>query len=509
MNRTAALRCLAAAIAVLAVLALGLFHQPFYPRTWLDEGFALQGAMNLARHRTYAMKSAEGFRVLDVPLIANGPGIVVPISLAFNVFGVGLLQARLVMVVYLVGASAAFFTVGRRLFGVPAALVSVFLLLALPREGFLFLGRQTLGNVPALAYFLCGYLLWLISLENDRLVYPASAGILWGAAMMTKGQYWLVLPALALLAVADQFHLRQIGFKKVGTAFVTALGCLGIWYVAQVLIVGWEDYGEHFRAVGATASLSVFAMRPARIPGSVWYLVRSGILPVAAPGLLYAFWRCWKRDRRCAGQMLLLAFSLVWLAWYVLVSVGWHRYAFAPYAASCILTGGFVIEAIRGLRAKLPIAGHWRVGTIWRWCAALLLLVGLVATGLALSNQIRRIVASPIVSAQDFARYLDANIESGALVESWEWELDALVDLTYHHPTNDWVDRKTAVLQFGDKEPQEGYPLLSYEPDYLIDGPFSKWTGLYAQSIDAGCCTLVRTNGPYDLYELGAGETGD
>ena len=71
-------------------------------------------------------------RILDQPLVANGPGVVLPVAAVFAVFGVGLLQARLLMAIYFVVAAMTFFAVAKRLHGVPAALVSSFLLVALP-----------------------------------------------------------------------------------------------------------------------------------------------------------------------------------------------------------------------------------------------------------------------------------------------------------------------------------------------------------------------------------------
>lgn len=83
------LRRLLVVPAFFSLLALGIYNQPYYPVTWFDEGLALQGALNLVNHGQYAMRSVEGFRTLDQPLIANGPGLIVPMAVLFKVFGVG------------------------------------------------------------------------------------------------------------------------------------------------------------------------------------------------------------------------------------------------------------------------------------------------------------------------------------------------------------------------------------------------------------------------------------
>lgn len=128
---------------------------------------------------------------------------------------------------------------------------------------------------------------------------------------------------------------------------------------------------------------------------------------------------------------------------------------------------------------------------------ALIFLLGLAG----LIQQIKRVATEPDRSAHVFANYLVENLSSDVVIESWEWEIDALADLTYHHPTNVWVDRYTAVLQFGER--LEGkYEPGAFQPDFLVDGYFSKWTGIYKEYLDSGCCTLVFSYGIYDLYEI-------
>ena len=54
---------LASLAGVILIVVLAVYHQPYYPATWLDEGFVLQGAINLVRYAQYAMRSVEGFRI--------------------------------------------------------------------------------------------------------------------------------------------------------------------------------------------------------------------------------------------------------------------------------------------------------------------------------------------------------------------------------------------------------------------------------------------------------------
>ncbi|MFN3762806.1 MAG: glycosyl transferase, partial [Anaerolineae bacterium] len=92
-----------AALAVAVVLFLALYHLRDYPLTWFDEGSHLHVPKTLVRFGVYADYSSEGFRYYG-PTIGVGPTVMLPIAAAFKLFGIGLLQARLVMVLYLLAA---------------------------------------------------------------------------------------------------------------------------------------------------------------------------------------------------------------------------------------------------------------------------------------------------------------------------------------------------------------------------------------------------------------------
>lgn len=327
------------------IVWLVLYHQPYYPATWIDEGFVMQGAINLVRHGQYAMRSLEEFRVLDQPLIANGPGIVLPIAGSFLLFGIGLMQARIVVFIYFVVATLAFFLLARRLFGLVAACISLFLLFAVPQEGFLFYGRQALGNVPALGYFLVGYLLWLTGLERARWLYVVGAGVLFGLAIITKGQHNLLIPAFFAVALLDWLYFKAIGIKNIFLVLATVMICVGLWYGIQLLLVGWDNFDQHLEAIRSSSQVTVAAFRPSRILGNLGYLVRSGLVFVVGPGLLWALWTCRYSTLAYRRQGLLIVLVFLWLFWYAFISVGWPRYSFDPYVIGLLFVGKFIVDS--------------------------------------------------------------------------------------------------------------------------------------------------------------------
>jgi hypothetical protein len=195
-------------------------------------------------------------------------------------------------------------------------------------------------------------------------------------------------------------------------------------------------------------------------------------------------------------------FVVAWSAWYVFVSVGWHRYAFEPYSVGLIFCGLAYLKAFQSAVSFRKESGiSWLKYSREFVLVSLLLVSTLWGIWVGL-NQVKRIVLAPEPYPQQFADYLHAHIQPEEVIESWEWEIDALTpDLTYHHPTNELVDRKTAELQFGD-EFNEKYDFFVFNPSYLIDGPFSKWTGMYVEPLANGCCEKVTESGDYTLYKV-------
>ncbi len=495
-------RAILPGVALLLLVGIGLYHQPYYPVTWLDEGFVLQGAMNLEASGQYALRSSEGIRVLDQPLIANGPGVVIPIALTYAFAGPGLMQARVAMVGFLIAAALLFYVLGKRLSGAGAALCGVLLLFAVPSEGFLLYARHALGTIPALVYFCAGYLLWALAVRRERRAAALAAGVLFGLAAITKGQYAIVVAALALMVLWDLVFARSRGIPLSLIVTATAAGVFALWFAVQWATLGTASFVQQLDAIRSSGRVTVAAFEPIRLPGSLWYLVRSGMFFFVGPGWCLAAWNCWKERAAPRPELLIVLLVPLWSVWYAFVSVGWPRYAFEPYAIGLLLTGAAAMSAVRRLRSWRvePVARSARLRVEMLALAAWLLVGGSWAA-VGLGQQVRLVLQAPDTSAQEFAQGLLRATEPDAVIESWEWEIDALAARTYHHPTNAWVDRYTALTQFG-RALTEAYDPAVFRPDYIVDGPFSQRTGIYQAYLESGCCTLAFHTGRYDLYRV-------
>jgi len=115
--------------AVLVVVALFLtVNLGAYPWAAPDEVHHLVVARNIAVHGSYASgHPAGGLRYFD-SFDSVGPAVLGPIALAFEFFGVGLLPARGVMVLFFLGLCLVTYRFGRVVFGPWAGVVAVGLL---------------------------------------------------------------------------------------------------------------------------------------------------------------------------------------------------------------------------------------------------------------------------------------------------------------------------------------------------------------------------------------------
>jgi len=138
--------------ALAGVLVLAVINLTNYPTPWYDEGSHLHVPKAVVTMGQYADYSSDGLRYYG-PTIGVGPTVLLPVAAVFEVAGIGLLPARLVVVAYLLGLMVCFFGLARSLGRERLAWVAAALLLASRGVDLLVYGREVLGEVPA---FFCG-----------------------------------------------------------------------------------------------------------------------------------------------------------------------------------------------------------------------------------------------------------------------------------------------------------------------------------------------------------------
>ena len=142
------------------LILIGSFYNlANYPTIWWDEGIFSEAAANLAQHGRYAFTVQSPNQLNDLDFrISAGPAVILPVALAYKLFGVSLVSGRLVAGAYLVLTFLVLFLGARRLWGSATGLLAV--TLAFLGTDVLYWGRSVLGDIPALGLFLCATLLY-------------------------------------------------------------------------------------------------------------------------------------------------------------------------------------------------------------------------------------------------------------------------------------------------------------------------------------------------------------
>ena len=501
-------RSIVTVISVVAVLFLALYNLTDYPPTWFDEGAHLHVPKTIVRFGVYADYSSEGFRYYG-PTVGVGPTVMLPIAAVFQLFGIGFLQARLVIALYLLAAIYVFYRLARGLGGQRLAWVATALVIASQGVSLLEYGRQVLGEVPGFFFMVAGLALWFAAWERSSWQRLGLVGLLLGLAMVTKSQYLLILaPTLGLAWIANLVYYRTAPQRVFIVPGVVAAVCFAIWQVCMIVYLGPETAGENLRLMREAVSIGAVVFSPDLMEQSVKYLLSldvymGGLVPVLAYGLVLAL----RREREAQRWGTLLVLVAVNLGWYAFASIGWTRYAFPGLAIAALfvarlfhdLTDGFRLNASglwQALRQGQPALREHAL----RWTMLLLLFLMFARPMLASARQ----VVSPGFNATvAMAAYLDEHVSHEVLIETFEPEMGFFTDHNYHFPPRSISVRSTAHASLGGPPAAQYYDFVQTEyPDYVLLGPVGDWAGIYPANVLAEHYRLVTTIGRYELYEI-------
>src|SRR5258708_4804135 len=159
------LRVSAAIAAIAMILFLAFYNLPRYPLTWFDEGSHLHVPKSIVTRGLYADYSSDGPRYFG-PTVGVGPTVMLPIAAAFWAFGVGLLQARLVLALYFLRTISSFYRLARLFCPEQLAWVATGLLITSQGITLLEYWRQVLGEVPGFFFLVFGLALLLGNWEH-------------------------------------------------------------------------------------------------------------------------------------------------------------------------------------------------------------------------------------------------------------------------------------------------------------------------------------------------------
>jgi 4-amino-4-deoxy-L-arabinose transferase-like glycosyltransferase len=472
-----------------------------YPLTWYDEGSHLHVPKTLVLHGVYADYSSEGFRYYG-PSIGVGPTVLLPIAAVFEVAGIGLFQARAVMALYLLAAVIAFARLAGALGGRRLAWAAAALLVSSPGVGLLEYGRQVLGEVPALFFLASGLLVWFRAWDRPGWRRLATAGLLLGLAVVTKTQFFIVLaPTLALAWIGNLLYYRSAPQRVFLVPGVLVALVFAAWQTFVVVGLGPGAASENLALYRAATASAATVFSPALMKRAVgellsWRVYFGWLLPALAYGLALA------RPRGRAGHQwaILLVLVAVNLAWYVLASVSWIRYAFPALAVSSLFVARLFADLTVGFSVDWKALKGEVAGSHTNGLRAALFAVFLFIVAVPLAAAVRRIVAPGFNAPLAMAQHLEAEVPKTALVETWEPELGFLTGHRYHFPPQAFLYQAVSHMWLGAPSPADSYRFVEESaPDYVVVGPFAEWTNMYPAASIEPRYTQVAQVGGYQL----------
>jgi 4-amino-4-deoxy-L-arabinose transferase-like glycosyltransferase len=490
---------------ILLALPLLLVRLDSWPATWFDEGAFLQGAKNIALYGKYATLSAGEFSRFDPILTGAGPTVLIPIAALFRLFAVGLIQGRIVSVLYALAAIWLCFNLAIQMVSKRVAMLATALMILSPWGDFVQMGRFAMGEMASLAFVLAGLYLWWRSIDQDSSWWSAGSGVSFGLALLSKPQNAIALAALLLTGLVDRIYYRRLGFRRWGIPLLVALFFFVGWQGYQVTVLGPSEWMARLQTGDTVSRALATVSRPGLILVNLENLAKkSGYLLWTFLAIVYFGFEILCKKRDGGKEFFLLAMVSIWLLWFILGSIGWGRYAFVPISLSSVLLGrlfGYVTDgfyfdynqihhALRQTNISFPLVQ----------LSLALLAVFMIGYGALID--VNNVFRGGDQSAQQMAEYLDTHLERGVLIETWEWEIAFLTHHNYHHPPFEVLEAMVRRVNLGMPFSDTLYDFQQFHPGYLIDGPFSKWTQLYPEAFLQEQCELVTSVGEYDLYRI-------
>jgi hypothetical protein len=450
-----------------ALILVGSFYNlANYPTIWWDEAIFSEAAANLVQHGRYAFTVQSPNQLADLDFrISAGPSVILPVALAYKLFGVSLVSGRLVAGVYLVLTFLALFLGARRLWGSVTALLAV--ALAFLGTDVFYWGRSVLGDIPALGLFL-GATCFLIRGLESRSLWPLFwGGIFVGLAFNAKEFYGLAgLPPLVVLAQQHWRDKRRLSLSVL--AFVAGAALPPLAYLALKAVILGSLTGAIFHFLEQKKLLCHEFFTPLTIgriyPESLLFLLQD---PLFWLGCLGAGW-IWRKETPSPGVRLLIWNFCLWSGVY-LTAVYWHRFALPGLFLACPLAAFFLGKVATRLTARLITPPP-------RWLAP-----GIIAAVLFLLapfdglDFFKEALVCRGSAPAHLVQYLRTHVPSSCLIETPEYELAFLDDdrRIHHMPSYFFVESTPdkVVLLNPRKQP---YEFDRVGADILILGSFGK-----------------------------------
>jgi hypothetical protein len=431
------------------------------------------------------------------------------VALGFRLFGIGVIQARAVAVIFTLVALALLYELARRFYNRSIAVATVLVVIFMSGHvdiNPLIAGRQVLAEIPALCFLLAGYLCFVLA-EKHFILFMLAAICFWSVALFTKVQvqpFWaaaMLLPAGLLLLQRRWRSAGMFGAGLIGTAVLYL--CL--------------EYT--FARIFPSSSLSGLT----RVIALVWLketrlFILTDIFHYATPTLIAlcsALWTILKGKDQLQTQTDIVRFSFLvlagsWLVWYITLSLAWVRYVFPAVFLGSVFVAVMLYDWTDHFNPARTIE---RAGTTLKKLrfrtqnltalAAIVLVT--MSVGQALTVLYGAYVINADSSVKNVVQFLNTKTPPDALIETYESELFCFLERRYHYPPDQVHVELIRKNSLG--EPVAiNYDPLAADPDYLVLGRTNRFWDFYDPYLKTGAFRLLQTYAVYEIYERVRGD---
>ncbi len=329
-------------LGLLIVVLLSTYKLTESPPTWMDEGIFSQVARNMALHGEHGMQVAPG--VFENGMyITTSYAVTAPIAASHLLFGTGILQSRSVMVLFIIGGYCAFYALmRRRLSGWPLLLSLLLVAFFAPLYGH---GKNVMGEVPGITYFLLGSVFLARIFEGKRLLREyVLFGIFMGLAIITKPTFLPIVPAILLSLFV--FRTEIFGNRKQLLVCAAALGLpIIVWILIQFGGTSLATILSYYSNPNSTFFLSSIPENIRRFFAELQPLYTGGLFMLWT---LSGVWRIKKgsfKESISPVEFTAWTFSLLTLLSF-LRTVGYYRYFLAAEFLALIFVVPSLLESV-------------------------------------------------------------------------------------------------------------------------------------------------------------------
>jgi len=210
------------------------------PAVWYDEGINIELARNFSEFGQLDLVVAPlTFSGRGPTIGSTGYTTTLPLALVFKIFGFGLEQARLYMLVWMTALVVCLFIFAQKTWGADTALLATFLVATF--ASFYGNGRSVMGEIPGFVFILL-CLIWYLHKNNIFM-----AGIFLGLAIISKPSVFIFfIPAFVLLLLWQKRNFFSNLFKLGASSFLAFIVWIVIYSATALAPATWNVLGTHF-----------------------------------------------------------------------------------------------------------------------------------------------------------------------------------------------------------------------------------------------------------------------